>query len=89
MTLFLASILLGIIPMVIYALIVWRLDRWEKEPLPLVLAAFCWGAVPSVIFAIIAQNVLNFPAVIEEGEELSIAGELYQASLVAPVKPDI
>lgn len=53
------------------------------------LAAFCWGAVPSVIFAIIAQNVLNLPAVIEEGEELSIAGELYQASLVAPVKPDI
>ena len=52
MTLFLASIVLGIVPMVIYALIVWRLDRWEKEPFPLMLAAFCWGAIPSVIFAI-------------------------------------
>lgn len=89
MTLFLASIVLGIVPMVIYALIVWRLDRWEKEPFPLMLAAFCWGAIPSVIFAIIAQNVLNFPALLAEGEPVSIMAELYQASLVAPVTEEL
>lgn len=89
MTLFLASIVLGIVPMVIYALIVWRLDRWEKEPLPLMLAAFCWGAIPSVIFAIIAQNVLNFPVIMGEGQKVSIVGELYQASFVAPVTEEL
>ncbi len=89
MTLFLASIVLGIVPMMIYALIVWRLDRWEKEPFPLMLAAFCWGAIPSVIFAIIAQNVLNFPVMTGDDREISLMAELYQASLVAPVTEEL
>lgn len=88
MTLFLASVVLGIVPMMIYAFFIWRLDRWEKEPFPLVLAAFVWGAIPSIIFAIIAQVILGLPMEATEGEP-SLSGQLYQASLVAPVTEEI
>ncbi|MDF1825137.1 MAG: PrsW family intramembrane metalloprotease [Verrucomicrobiales bacterium] len=88
MPLFLASIVLGIVPMIIYALIVWRIDRWEKEPLPLLIAAFLWGSIPAVIFAIIAQVILEIP-VLETTGETSLFGELYQASFIAPVSEEI
>lgn len=87
MELFLASIVLGIVPMVIYALIVWRIDRWEKEPFSLILAAFLWGAVPSIFFALIAQTVLGIPP--GEGGEVSLMSELYAASFLAPLTEEI
>jgi RsiW-degrading membrane proteinase PrsW (M82 family) len=87
MELFLASTVLGIVPMVIYALIVWRIDRWEKEPFSLILAAFLWGAVPSIFFALIAQTVLAVPP--GEGGEVSLMSELYAASFLAPLTEEI
>lgn len=88
MGIFLASIFLGIVPMVIYALLVWRLDRWEKEPFPLLLAAFCWGAVPSIVFALVAQLVFGSPPV-PEGSEVSLLSELYDASFLAPLTEEL
>lgn len=88
MTLLLASVVFGIVPMVVYALIVWRLDRWEKEPIPLLLAAFFWGGVPSIIIAVIAQGILGIP-VADIPEESSLLVQLYQASLVAPVTEEL
>lgn len=88
MSMFLASLFLGFLPMVIYALIVWRLDRWEKEPFPLLLAAFLWGSIPAVVFAIFAQVILEIP-IAEFSGGSSIYGELYQASIVAPVSEEI
>ena len=84
MGLFLASIILGIVPMVVYALIVWRLDRWEKEPFPLMLAAFFWGFIPSAIFALISQVILGIPLEMS-GREPTLMDELTQASIHAPV----
>ncbi len=88
MNLFIASIVLGIVPMVVYAFIVWRIDRWEKEPGGLLAAAFLWGALPSIIFAIIAQSILNLP-IAELPEDGSIYVALYQVSIVAPVTEEI
>ena len=85
---FLACIFFGIVPMVIYAMIVWRLDRWEKEPVSLLIAAFIWGAVPAVIFAIIAQSILGL-AVADIPENESLLVQIYQASIVAPVTEEI
>ncbi|HRQ89239.1 MAG TPA: PrsW family intramembrane metalloprotease [Bacteroidia bacterium] len=88
MTLILASIVLGIVPMAIYALLIWRLDRWEKEPLPLLFAAFLWGAVPSILFALVAQVVLGAPKP-PEGMEASLMSELYDASFLAPLTEEL
>lgn len=88
MVLFLASIVLGIVPMVMYALIVWRLDRWENEPFPLILAAFLWGAVPSIFFALVSQIILGVSPT-ETGADVSLMSELYEASFLAPVSEEI
>ena len=50
---------LSFAPMFLYACILWWFDRYEKEPLPLLVAAFLWGAVPSIILALIFEIILN------------------------------
>ncbi|HOT92216.1 MAG TPA: hypothetical protein PLJ78_09370 [Anaerolineae bacterium] len=39
-------------PMLLYAAVLWWFDRYEKEPLALLVAAFVWGAIPSIILAL-------------------------------------
>ena len=48
-------ILLTGIPTLIYATFLWWLDRYEKEPWPLLLAVFVWGAVPAVALALLVE----------------------------------
>ena len=86
--LFLASILLGIVPMLVYAFVVWRVDRWEKEPIPLIITAFVWGSVPSIFFALIAQIILGIPVSNLDGEA-TLTGQLYQSSIIAPVTEEL
>ncbi len=88
MSVFLAAVFFGIVPMVIYALIIWRLDRWEPEPLPLLIAAFAWGAVPSVFFAGISQLILGAPAM-PDGVEAPLLSQLYDASFLAPLTEEM
>jgi RsiW-degrading membrane proteinase PrsW (M82 family) len=52
---------LAFVPTLIYALLVWWLDRYEKEPLPLLVVAFLWGAVPAVILAIVLEIGAGIP----------------------------
>jgi len=53
------SVVMGLVPMLIYAGFLWWLDRWEKEPLHLLAAAFLWGFIPSAVIALIAQVILD------------------------------
>jgi RsiW-degrading membrane proteinase PrsW (M82 family) len=43
------------IPAVFYSSLVLRLDRYEREPLRAVLAAFGWGAVAAVLLALVLE----------------------------------
>ncbi len=88
MDLLLASIFLGIVPMTLYAFVIWRIDRWEKEPFHLMAAAFLWGCIPAVILAIIAQTIFEIPiGNFSNGD--AFLGELIQASIAAPVTEEI
>lgn len=55
------AVLAAAVPTLIYSLIIWWLDRYEKEPLPLILAAFFWGAVPAIALAVVFEFVLAVP----------------------------
>lgn len=55
------AILAAVVPTLIYSFIIWWLDRYEKEPLPLILAAFFWGAVPAIALAVVFEFVLAVP----------------------------
>jgi RsiW-degrading membrane proteinase PrsW (M82 family) len=71
----------GILPMIAYALILWWFDRYEKEPLGLLIAAFLWGAVPSIVFSLVAELVLDVP--ISQFVE-PVTASLIGAAVIAP-----
>jgi protease PrsW len=75
---------LSFVPMLFYALILWWFDRYEKEPLALLVTAFLWGAIPSIILALIMQIVLDIPLMsIQASSQLTY--ELVGSSVVAPL----
>ena len=74
------SLLAAAIPTALYALLVWRLDYYEREPLELLLAAFAWGAIPAAIGAAIVGGFLSIPLEALPERYYSIAS----ASLIAP-----
>ena len=78
----LLALVVGILPMIVYALILWWLDRYEKEPLGLLVAAFLWGAVPAIIFSLIAELILGIP--ISTFVE-PVTADLVGAAVVAPI----
>ena len=76
----LVSIAAGVLPTAAYVLIVWRIDRYEKEPMRLLAAAFLWGALPAVILAVVVEQLLGLPFT-------ALAApfdQLISASLIAP-----
>ncbi len=78
------AILAGVVPMVIYALMLWWFDRYETEPAPLIVAVFLWGAVPSIILALIVEVVFDIPIRSWISPE-SVTYELVGGSLIAPL----
>lgn len=75
--------ILALVPTLVYAMLVWWLDRHEKEPLPLLVVAFLWGAVPAVILALILEIAVGFP--LEQVIATDATREVTTASLVAPI----
>jgi RsiW-degrading membrane proteinase PrsW (M82 family) len=82
----LLAVIVGFVPMVVYALVLWWFDRYEKEPLVLLVAAFVWGAVPAVIFSLITEVALGFPISLLVRPATA---SLVEAALIAPVAEEI
>jgi len=76
------TILASVAPAVVYSLVVWWLDRYEKEPVGLLAATFLWGAVPAILLALLGEFILGIPfaSLFEQPAAQFISG-----SLVAPV----
>jgi protease PrsW len=75
---------LSFVPMLGYALVLWWFDRYEKEPLALLITAFLWGAIPSIILALIMQIVLDIPLMhLQASNQLTY--DLVGSSVVAPL----
>jgi RsiW-degrading membrane proteinase PrsW (M82 family) len=69
-------LLATIIPSALYAFAVWWLDRYEKEPLRLLLIVFLWGAIPGAIVAVAARFLVVgalAPVITESVKALAIA----------------
>ena len=83
MLIFTIALLGTLIPTTLYILLVWWLDRYEKEPIWLLILAFLWGAVPAAILSVIFEVILELPVSALGGE--SLLTELVGASLIAPL----
>lgn len=75
------SVIAAAVPTVVYVLILWWFDRYEKEPRRLLWIAFLWGAVPAIILSMIAESALGEPlaGLSEQG------AELMSSSVLAPL----
>ncbi len=83
----LLSVLAAIVPMLLYPLFLYWMDRYEKEPLALLGATFLWGFVPAAILSLITQTILGFPFLLldETGTLADTVGTVF----LAPVTEEI
>ncbi len=77
----LLSIVAAAIPTLVYVGLIYWVDRYEKEPLWLLSAAFLWGALPSIILAYVGNTILSIPFYLLADETTADA---LVGSLIAP-----
>ena len=76
------SLFVGLVTTALYVILVWWLDRYEKEPLGLAAAAFLWGAIPAIVVSLVVELLFDVPlAMLGQG----LAYEMVSSGLVAPV----
>jgi protease PrsW len=49
----------SVIPMLFYLLLIWLMDRYDREPFWLLLLNFFWGATGAVLFGIIGSIIMG------------------------------
>lgn len=85
-----ASLIAAVVPMFIYLLIIWYLDRYEREPFWFVLLNFFWGATGAILLGIIGSLIFQIPlnelirAVSDDNpsELMNLSGAVITAPLV-------
>jgi RsiW-degrading membrane proteinase PrsW (M82 family) len=82
-TAIMVCILLGFLPMLFFAWIIYWVDRYEKEPKILLGVVFLWGAVVAAGVAFFINTLLGVGIYMFTGSE-AIA-ELTTGSLIAPI----
>ena len=83
----LLSLAAAVVPMVMYLLIIWKMDKYEPEPLKYVLQHFLWGAFGAIIFGIIGSEILSSQISSFIYDEFQFS--LLQTVLVAPFVEEI
>lgn len=77
------SVLFGIVPMLLFAYVVYWADRYEKEPVWLLGGVFIWGAVIAAGAAFIVNSFLGLGIYMFTGSQAFT--ELSTSSAIAPV----
>lgn len=76
------SILFGILPMLLFAYVIYWADRYEKEPIPLLGGVFLWGAIIAAGSAFVVNSFLGLGIYLFTGSQAFT--ELSTASVFAP-----
>jgi len=79
----LLSITAGVIPMAFYAWILYYLDRYEREPIKLLVGVFLWGSVIAASAAFIINSITSSGIYFLTQSEF--ATQITISTLVAPV----
>jgi RsiW-degrading membrane proteinase PrsW (M82 family) len=88
-TMVLAACCGGFLPVLFFATLVYSLDRYEKEPWYLIVAAFLWGAFVATIFSLIAQLVVQFAINALVANPEALTPTLFQSSVWAPFTEEL
>ncbi|NWF51196.1 MAG: PrsW family intramembrane metalloprotease [Ignavibacteriaceae bacterium] len=86
-----ASLLAAIIPMLIYLILIWQFDKYDREPFKLVLRNYLWGAIGAIVLAIIGSTFLTgfFSIFISNSEILDKIGAIIVAPFVEEITKGI
>jgi RsiW-degrading membrane proteinase PrsW (M82 family) len=77
------SITAGVLPMAFYAWILYILDRYEREPIRLLVGVFIWGAVIAAGASFVINTITSSGIYFLTGSDL--AAQLTVSTLVAPL----
>ncbi len=80
----------SVVPMIMYLVIIWWMDRYEREPFWLVSMNFFWGATGAIIFGIIGSMIMGlgvteFIYQFANDSDAGTLNNLAGAVIVAPV----
>ena len=81
------SVICGFLPMLLLAGIIYWLDRYEKEPIRLLVGVFGWGALVAVMGAILLQSWLDQSVLLLTGSKA--IEEIASGSLFAPLTEEL
>ncbi len=81
----LVGMILALIPLGVVLGAVRIVDRWEPEPLRLVILALAWGAIASVAIALLVDALLS----IVLGVRDTVAAEIFGTVIQAPIVEEI
>jgi RsiW-degrading membrane proteinase PrsW (M82 family) len=84
LVLLLTSVFAGLLPMICWAVLVWWFDRYEKEPLHLLVISFLWGVAPAVVIAALLELVLALLSGYS-GDTASTGISIFNLGIIAPV----
>ncbi|MDQ3021475.1 MAG: PrsW family intramembrane metalloprotease [Bacteroidota bacterium] len=85
-----ASLVAAVVPMFIYLIIIWFMDKYEREPFWLVLLNFFWGATGAIFLGVLGSIIFQIPlnevirAVSDDnpGELMNLSGAVITAPLI-------
>lgn len=91
---FFLAVFFSIIPMLLYLIVIWLMDRYEREPFWMVLLNFGWGASGAIIFGIIGSlamgvGVTEFIYAFANESDARSLNNLAGAVVVAPFVEEI
>ena len=67
---------------VVYALLIWWSDHYEREPLALLAGSFLWGSLPAVVITLFISTLIGEPILIPDSALMS---ELWTSAALAPI----
>ena len=77
----------AIIPMLLYLVLIWKFDRYDREPFKHVFVNFLWGALGAIIFAVIGSLILTGIASVFIKDESQLTN--FGSVVVAPIVEEI
>lgn len=81
------SFIAALFPMVGYVLFIWWMDRYEREPLGLIIVNFLWGAMGAIFFGILGSVFLS--SFMELLKFSSAEQGFYSSVVIAPISEEI
>lgn len=81
------SLLASILPMTLYLVMLWYMDKYEREPLSYVLLHFLWGALGAIFFGALGNYLISFLVIILSSS--TISSTFLSNIIAAPIAEEI